>query len=513
MFQFSSRRNQGRQPYQPRPPEGSEDDSQLDWAFGEAAPPNVIDLSPSRQASERDHTIFQPRPLPKRNVAPSPTSYPSEQPASAAVSSLTAPYRGSQAATNLQALEEALDKALDDWWSEDKIPSKALLREGLLALKAGHDLDEGHRTLLLRTALARRRGILTALQHQRDGDRTAFLLKGAILDIHNPLPPVELARLQHEDENSEAWITPLKYELQDEIAAVTGLSHELAKRALAVLEGKPPPPALSIKQRQRIRGQRFDYTDGTPPGSGYWSPGRRVLFLLLVGCLLFAFVQPGNSAPVTQVTIPTGDYLIHSGDEAEPTHQLSLAEFLIDRNEVTNGNYRQCVELGLCSRPSSFASINHPDYFTHPQYNHHPVVNVTYAQAEQFCQWLGKRLPTADEWTVAASIAPNTQRANRYPWGNLYEPQRANLHESGWGETRPVGSYSPFGDSSFGLADMAGNVAEWTATPAGGDDERMIVKGGSFLDGSAHAVATAVTFVDATAAEPWLGFRCVVDGQ
>ncbi len=516
MVQFSSRRNWDGHPHQPPRPSDPEseheaDNSQLDWAFGEAAPPDVIDLAPSRPAPERDHVHFQPRPLPTLAPEPATPSYAPDQPGSVAGPSLTAPYRGAQAPANLQALEDALERALDDWWSEDKLPSKALLREGLLALQAGHDLDEGQRTLLLRTALTYGRGVLTALRHQTDGDRTAFLLKGVILDLHKPLAPAELARLQREDEESEAWVVPLKGELKDEMAAVTGLPHELAKRALAVLEGKPPPPALSIKAQQRFTGRRPSRAANASARFGYWSPGRRVLLLLLVGCLLLAFVQPGNSASITQITIAAGDYPVRSADEGAPNRQLAVAGFLIDRYEVTNANYRQCVEVGHCRSSSLPGGFSQTTDFSNPQADHLPVTNVTHAEAERFCQWLNKRLPRADEWMVAASVAPITQRANRYPWGDLYEPQRANLRESGWGTPRPVGSYSPFGDSSFGLADMAGNVAEWTADRAGGDDESMVVKGGSFLDGAVQAAIAGVTLVDAHAAEPWLGFRCAAD--
>jgi formylglycine-generating enzyme required for sulfatase activity len=96
--------------------------------------------------------------------------------------------------------------------------------------------------------------------------------------------------------------------------------------------------------------------------------------------------------------------------------------------------------------------------------------------------------------------------------------QLANSAEGEIGDTQQVGSYQAAGDSPFGASDMAGNVAEWTATNVGKDPaaaagapDRFLVKGGSFLDKAESLAVAASTTLPATFAAPWLGFRCAVD--
>lgn len=109
----------------------------------------------------------------------------------------------------------------------------------------------------------------------------------------------------------------------------------------------------------------------------------------------------------------------------------------------------------------------------------HPVVLVSHADALAYAAWLSKRtgktwrLPTELEWEKAARGTDG----RRFPWGDRFEPQFLNTHDRGPFDTQPVGRY-PQGASPFGLLDAAGQVFEWTATPAG--PGRYIVKGGSW---------------------------------
>lgn len=111
----------------------------------------------------------------------------------------------------------------------------------------------------------------------------------------------------------------------------------------------------------------------------------------------------------------------------------------------------------------------------------HPVVLVSQADAMAYAAWLNQRtgrhwrLPTEREWEKAARGTDG----RRFPWGDTFDPARLNSHDAGPFDTTPVGTY-PAGTSPFGLLDAAGQVYEWTATPAG--PGRAIVKGGSWDD-------------------------------
>ncbi|WP_136657216.1 SUMF1/EgtB/PvdO family nonheme iron enzyme [Nitratireductor sp. XY-223] len=111
----------------------------------------------------------------------------------------------------------------------------------------------------------------------------------------------------------------------------------------------------------------------------------------------------------------------------------------------------------------------------------HPVVMVSYDDTLAYAFWLnGKtganwRLPTEAEWEKAARGPDGAY----FPWGNDFDPALLNSHDAGPFATMPVGRF-PDGASPYGLLDAAGQVFEWTATPAG--EGRHIVKGGSWDD-------------------------------
>jgi formylglycine-generating enzyme required for sulfatase activity len=154
---------------------------------------------------------------------------------------------------------------------------------------------------------------------------------------------------------------------------------------------------------------------------------------------------------------------------------ITLDAFQIDKYEVTNQNYAQCVASGICTPPGDVSSPTRPDYYTNPQYGGYPVMHVDWQQAQEYCAWVGTRLPTEAEWEKAARGASDTRP---FPWGDaaptceLVNFGGTDENDGGTalpfglqpcvGDTTMVGSY-PAGVSPYGALDMAGNVREWVA--------------------------------------------------
>mgnify|MGYP001406950957 CR=1 FL=1 len=208
--------------------------------------------------------------------------------------------------------------------------------------------------------------------------------------------------------------------------------------------------------------------------------------------------------------------------DATPVQEITLSPFFIDINEVTNADYAGCVAAGICTPPSD------ETFYADPAFALHPVVYVNYQQATTYCNWAGKRLPTEAEWEKAARFDPLTGEAYWFPWGNQYEPGRANTASAGLGGTAAVGSF-PQDASAFGVLDLAGNVSEWvsdwyfpgyeglgTLNPTGPANQPLpdpfrVGRGGSFRSLEPYARAGQRLDVPPSSQANWLGFRCVAD--
>jgi iron(II)-dependent oxidoreductase len=132
-----------------------------------------------------------------------------------------------------------------------------------------------------------------------------------------------------------------------------------------------------------------------------------------------------------------------------------------------------------------------------------PVVDVTWHQATAYCEWVGGRLPTEEEWERAARGPKGT----KYPWGDAgIDPSRANYDESKVGHPTPVGLY-PCGVSAEGAHDMIGNVWEWTSSEWSPGSETFVWRGGSFFINRGDARSSYRGVSQPVRQSRYLGFR------
>jgi eukaryotic-like serine/threonine-protein kinase len=176
---------------------------------------------------------------------------------------------------------------------------------------------------------------------------------------------------------------------------------------------------------------------------------------------------------MTLVYVPPGEFMMGSEKgltDEQPQHEVYLDAYWIDRTEVTNAMYRECVEEGECKPPYSTAQ------FDDPELADHPVVFVSWVKAKDYCEWAGRRLPTEAEWEKAAIWDPVANQQRAYPWGDDYDCAMGNFDDEleldasimpnthdgcdGFIRTAPAGSF-PDGASPYGALDMGGNVWEW----------------------------------------------------
>ncbi len=238
-------------------------------------------------------------------------------------------------------------------------------------------------------------------------------------------------------------------------------------------------------------------------------------------------------------------------DNEKWAHPVAVKPFAIARAAVTQAEFAAFADDGGYRRTALWnqggwqwreaAGAEHPVYwqrdsdghwlrrhFTEwvPLEPHHPVIHVNWYEAEAYCRWAGRRLPTEAEWEVAASADPTEGRKRRFPWGDEPPtPSRANLD---WRAMScvDVGAL-PEGDSAFGCRQMIGNVWEWTSSdflPYPGfladpyEDysqpwfgTRKVLRGGCWATRARLLRNTWRNFFTPDRRDTWTGFRTCVD--
>ncbi len=195
--------------------------------------------------------------------------------------------------------------------------------------------------------------------------------------------------------------------------------------------------------------------------------------------------------------------------------KLSVPQFYIDKNEVTNAEYHECVKAEKC-----LPLLRQP-HIADAGKDKMPAL-MTFKQAERYCYWAGKELPTEPQWEMAARGSDG----RLYPWGND-EPDdtRGNICGKGcnfqwadenWNDgydyTSPVGSF-PKGKSPFGLSDMEGNVKEWVKSYTTLEKNHYIARGASWYSPTREMmVHYRQDWVPGTRVDD-KGVRCVAGAQ
>jgi formylglycine-generating enzyme required for sulfatase activity len=234
-----------------------------------------------------------------------------------------------------------------------------------------------------------------------------------------------------------------------------------------------------------------------------------------------AETEPGAEAEVTgesgMLTIPAGEFVMGSGQgDEEPAHAVFVDAFEIDVFEVTNAEFAGFVENTGCQTDAEKSNDPSPwrAYFTDGK-ERHPVVKVSWNDAQTYCEWAGKRLPTEAEWEKAARGTDQLI----YPWGNEWDVARVNSKESGFRGPVTVGTF-PEGASPYGAMDMAGNIWEWTDSWYQGypqttfnsnyfGETYKVLRGGGWFSKQEQVRTTQRNANSPGAANDDIGFRCV----
>ena len=235
--------------------------------------------------------------------------------------------------------------------------------------------------------------------------------------------------------------------------------------------------------------------------------------------------------------------------DQQPAHEQQVKPFYLDKHPVTVAEFRRFVEeTGYSTDADSFgnagvflfdqgrwnlvegANLEYPQGPAGPKaQDDHPVTQVSWRDAREYCQWAGKQLPTEKQWEYAARNGGQLQA--HYPWGSnqvqVNGQYQANVWQGtiqnprvadGFKLTSPVGHY---GEHPSGLTDMAGNVWEWcrdvyhaypgSKAPIRENPKVRVIRGGSFFYDQAGADSYRVTYRSKNTTETSLfnlGFRC-----
>ena len=266
-----------------------------------------------------------------------------------------------------------------------------------------------------------------------------------------------------------------------------------------------------------------------PDASRRIAKGLTCRFIFIAGLCSLLLVDQVTA----QILVPAGPFTMGTNHpratDEKPSHRVQLSAFSIDRTEVTNADFADFVAATgyqtaaeAADAPEAEDGINWrqpqgPGSTAEPQ---HPVVYVSWHDAEAYCAWVGARLPTEAEWEKSA----RGNDGRLWPWGSTFASEKTNHWgaEDGHPALAPVGSF-PQGASPYGALDLAGNVWEWCADwyaadyyatapeedpqgPAQG--QFKVLRGGSWINPGPALRSSNRFEVLPIERSPYIGFRC-----
>jgi formylglycine-generating enzyme required for sulfatase activity len=290
---------------------------------------------------------------------------------------------------------------------------------------------------------AARAQLAATLAQQADYRDAGELLRAAYL--RPAQAALEAGQWEATRQHAEPWLKGHKGDGE----ALTLICESYYRPGKTALESGQPEAALA--QFLELTEQRKDYRDGhTWLEKAYRS---------------MPVKAHSKITGLEFIKIPAGDF--RYGDNKQ---KVRLDDFWISRTPVTNVQYKLFVDATRTQAPSHWSNGQIP-----AGKERHPVVNVSWDDAQAFCRWAGVSLPGEQQWEKAARGADG----RTYPWGEpAPDATRCNFNNQAGGTT-PVGNY-PAGASPYGLLDMAGDVWEWCADAH--ESGSCVLRGGAFVD-------------------------------
>jgi serine/threonine-protein kinase len=219
------------------------------------------------------------------------------------------------------------------------------------------------------------------------------------------------------------------------------------------------------------------------------------------------------------VLVTAGKIELEAVPNAAKTGAAEVAAFELDDAEVTVAAYEECVRAGACAKPGAPTEMRKATTRAQeplcnagkPGRGAHPMNCVNREEAKAYCAWKHRRLPSEEEWQLAAEGG----EGRRYPWGAEVPGDRACWdgagNRAGAGKRAGTCAVKAFagGKSAHGAFDLAGNVWEWTSSCIDADCKQVSVRGGAWFNDGPTALRASLRQGESPATRsPGVGFRC-----